>query len=267
MKAQEHTQRMLGWWGEMGIDRVDLAVKRSATMHWYEDLAPSALPLAWARRENVRQAEIYVRPAREYAWPLVFLDDIPASLAGRVAAKYDAMIVETSPEGGCHVWLGCTCSLGEEARREAQRWLARRLPADLGSVSGEHLGRLAGFKNWKRGGVWVNVLDASDRGRRWDPAAASSTDHTETLRPTANHRSHGTPDTSPSGREWGWICGMLESGCPPEVAYARLHEAARTRRGRDADRYTQRTLRRALERTGSAVGAQKVPAGVASRPK
>ena len=37
------------------------------------------------------------------------------------------------------------------------------------SISGEHLGRLAGFKNWKRGGTWVNVLGASCHGRHWDP--------------------------------------------------------------------------------------------------
>jgi hypothetical protein len=39
---------------------------------------------------------------------------------------------------------------------------AHRIDVDLGSISGEHLGRLlAGFKNWKRRGRWVNVLTAS----------------------------------------------------------------------------------------------------------
>lgn len=264
MRAQEHTRRMLNWWRDMGIERIDLAVKLwSATMTWHYDLALSSLPLGWARMENVRQAEVYVRPARGYAWPLVFMDDIATPLAGRVAGKYDAMVVETSPAGGCHIWLSCDRPLGEDARREAQRWLARRLGADPGSVSGEHLGRLAGFKNWKRGGVWVNVLDASCRGRSWDPTTAAALSICRTKKHSPASARAEQPDTTPSGREWGWICGLLEAGCPADVAYARLLEAARTRRGHDADRYARRTLQRALERAGR--GSLKIPLASPSR--
>jgi hypothetical protein len=251
MRAQEQTGKMLGWWQVMGIERVDLAVKRSAMMKWHYGLALESLPLGWVRMENARQAEVYIRPARGSAWPLVFLDDVAAPLAVRAAGKYDAMVVMTSPAGGCHLWLRCDRSLDEVARRAAQRWLARRLSADLGSVSGEHLGRLAGFKNWKRGGVWVNVLGASCRGRSWDPSPALSMEPAETMAPPASTRAgQGAADTSPSGREWGWICGLLESGCPPDVAYTRLLETACGRRGHDAARYAHRTLQRALQRTG-----------------
>jgi hypothetical protein len=219
-------------------------------MKWHRDLALDALPLRWARSENLRQAEIYIRPARGYSWPVVFLDDVAAPLAGRVARKYDALVVKTSPAGGCHLWLSCDRPLEEEARRETQRWLAGLVAADLGSISGEHLGRLAGFKNWKRGGVWVNVLDASDRGCRWDPEAALSSRHATMKTDVPSGARSTTTDTSPSGQEWGWVCGLLEAGCSPSVAHARLREAARSRRGRDADRYALRTLKRALERTG-----------------
>jgi hypothetical protein len=249
---------MLGWWRDIGIDRVDLAVKRwcAGGMIWHHDLAPGSLPLRWARAQNVQQAEVYIRPARGYDWPLVFLDDVARPLAGRVAQKYEAMVVETSPAGGCHIWLACDRRLGEEARGEAQRWLARCVGADPGSVSGEHLGRLAGLKNWKRGGTWVNVLDASRHGRRWDPTAALPLSRSEkmrspTSRPDAQRpagRRLGEPDTSPSGREWGWVCTLLEDGIDPDVVYARLVKRARSRRGRDADRYARRTVQRALER-------------------
>lgn len=257
MSARQHTRRMLGWWRDLGIERLDLAVmRRPGKMKWHKDLALSSLPLGWAKRENVHQADVYVRPARGYAWPLVFLDDVAAPMAARVARKYDAMVVETSPAGGCHIWLSCESPLEEEARREAQRWLARQIAADPGSVSGEHLGRLAGFKNWKRGGVWVNVLDAPCRGRRWDSAAALCTSarvwrtDTGTCPETAKWiDTRPEPDASPSGKEWGWVCGQLEAGCCPKRVYARLIETARARRGGDAERYAQRTLERALERT------------------
>jgi hypothetical protein len=74
-------------------------------------------------------------------------------------------VVKTSQEGGCHIWLSCTCNLGEWERHQAQRWLAPLAGADIASTSGEHLGRLAGFKSWKRNGTWVNVVAASRHSR------------------------------------------------------------------------------------------------------
>ncbi len=68
-------------------------------------------------------------------------------------------MVHTSPDGGCHLWLRLTHALDEHHRYLAQRWLIPKVNADLGSVSGEHLGRLAGTRNWKRASVWVNVVN------------------------------------------------------------------------------------------------------------
>jgi hypothetical protein len=251
--AQKQTQWMLRWWRQAGIHRADLAVKPRTQpgLIWHQNLPLDSLPLAWARFQNVRQAEIYIRPARGYAWPLVFLDDVAATRAGRVAHAYDAIVVETSPAGGCHIWLACRHPLQEKARRQAQRWLVPRLAADPASVSGEHLGRLAGFKNWKRGGNWVNVLHASAYGHPWDPALAIG-DHQAIPAPdttqNAPPREPGKTDidTSPSGREWGWVCGRLEDGWCPDDVYERLLEKARPRRGADAQRYARRTLERAL---------------------
>jgi hypothetical protein len=258
MTAKRHTQWMLRWWRDAGIERADLAVKRCPSgMIWHHDLPLGSLPLAWARAQNVNQAEVYIRPARGHAWPLVFLDDVDASRAALVARKYDALVVETSPAGGCHIWLACRHPLAEEARREAQRWLARRLSADPGSVSGEHLGRLSGFKNWKRGGTWVNVLAGPLHGRPWDPTAALSlNDRMRSTRRRSEAPATGTgqTDTSPSGREWGWVCGLLDVGYSADEVYRRLLDAARARRGNDAERYARRTLERALKRTGRSRG-------------
>ena len=262
MKAYRHTEAMLDWWCGIGIERADLAIRcPSGAMIWHCDLDIDALPLKWARAQNVRYADVYVRPARQYAWPVVFLDDVATPKARDVVEKYNALVVETSPAGGCHIWLTCNRSLTEAQRREAQRWLAPRIGADRGSISGEHLGRLAGFKNWKRGGCWVNVLASPFDCRRWHPnavpaiaAKTTGPQHAITATRTGppSRRRRVSTDTSPSGREWGWVCGLLESGCDPQRVYVRLLEQSCIRRGCDAPRYARRTLRRALERTGHA---------------
>ena len=161
---------MIHWWKDAGVSRADLAVRRcDGAMLWHRDVLLEDLPLSWARAENIRHGEVFIRPARGYPWPLVFLDDVTQEMASRTARNYDALVVKTSQEGGCHVWLSCSCSLGEWARHQAQRWLAPRAGADIASTSGEHFGRLAGFKNWKRDGAWVNVVEASRRHRCWTP--------------------------------------------------------------------------------------------------
>jgi hypothetical protein len=255
MKAREHTLSMIEWWKDAGVSRADLAVQRSdGAMLWHRDLHLDDLPLPWARAENTRHGNVFIRPARGYPWPLVFLDDVAEDLASRIARKYDALVVKTSQEGGCHIWLSCACSLDECERHQAQRWLAPLAGADIASISGEHLGRLAGFKNWKRNGPWVNVVAASCNLRRWLPRAGNDKPFFgagSAPLPCFGEPSR-TTDTSPSGVEWGWVCGMLEAGLPPHLAYYRLVERARKRRGPGTERYARYTVGKALARTRQA---------------
>ena len=254
MKAKQQTHAMLRWLRSAGVDRADLAVHRTdGAMIWHRSRALDQLPLRWARAENVRSAEVYVRPARGEPWSLTFLDDVPTQLARRIVEKYAALAVETSPVGGCHVWLACQLPLAESERATAQRWLAQRTGADPASVSGEHLGRLAGFKNWKRSGAWVNIVALSWH-RSWDPTPALAAGRRQpTLRrsPVASLPSAGR-DTSPSGREWAYACGLLENGRDPEAVYQRLVARARKRRGPDAERYARHTVDRATRHVASA---------------
>ncbi len=238
---------MLQWWAGAGIDRSDLAVRRSTgAMLWHRDRALDAVPLAWARAENAQHADIYIRPARGHAWPLVFVDDVVVDRAQAVARAVDALLVETSPAGGCHVWLRCDRALTEDDQRQAQRWWVARLDADPGSISGEHLGRLAGFKNWKRGGCWVSVLAASRGDRTWTVVDGLTT---RLPPPTSHTPARGRDrlrDTTPSGQDWAWVCTLLEQRHDPDTIYARLIDRGRPRRGPDADRYARRTLEHAL---------------------
>lgn len=243
---------MLDWWNRAGISRADLAVRRpDGAMMWHRDIALDRLPLSWARAANVRGSEIYIRPAGVHAWPMVFLDDLPVAMARRIARKYRALVIETSPAGGCHLWISCSRSLCVSERAEAQRWLANRCGADRASTSGEHLGRLAGFKNWKRGGCWVNVRGRESGQSSWDPSTA-----TPLRAPRPNHEGEMTrcvmirtgTDRSESGQEWGWICGRLESGDDPARLLALLQDRAHARRGADADRYARRTVIQALRK-------------------
>jgi hypothetical protein len=251
MKARDHTQAMLSWWKNAGVERIDLAVKRpdgkrpKGKMAWQHDRSLETIPLSWAGWENARCAEIYIRPARYYSWPIVFLDDLPVATAARVVRKYDALVVNTSREGGCHLWLSCSYALDEDQRGRAQRWLFQRIGGDPVSISGEHLGRLAGFRNWKRGGTWVNVLAGTLKSKRWDPRFETA--QTAPSAPSLSPSTSTEPDSSPSAKEWGWICGLLEAGCDPKTAYYRLVDRSRRRRGRDAERYARCTIKRAVD--------------------
>lgn len=252
MNPQLHTLKMLLWFRGVGIERLDLALRRSdGTMIWHRWKSFGQLPLAWARALNVRQAEVYVRPARGESWPVVLLDDVEPSLAVAIPRKYAALAVATSPQGGCHVWLACRQSLSESQRAQVQRWLAPKAGADRASTSGEHLGRLAGFKNWKRSGVWVNTV-ASSVIRPWDPTPALRESPVATARRRCvSPPQHGGTDASPSGQDWSWTCWRLHSGDDPDSIYHRLVARARPRRGSDAERYARRTVDRAVRHLGA----------------
>jgi hypothetical protein len=248
MTATAHTHAMIDWWATSGLARADLAVRRhTGSLIWHRDVALEALPLAWARAENAHQADVYIRPARGAAWPVAFVDDVAPDRARHLAGAHDVLVVETSPQGGCHVWLACDRPLTEDERAVVQRWWVARLDGDPASVSGEHLGRLAGFKNWKRHGCWVNVRAASRASRPWNPAVALAARPPSAIRAPARYAPHpGNHDTSPSGRDWGWVCALLEAGLAPHVVYAQLVQRAQRRRGADAERYARRTTEKAV---------------------
>lgn len=212
--------------------------------------------IAWLRAENARNCDIYFRPFRRQAWPVVFLDDLPPRIALKIGGKYRAAVIETST-GRCHLWLVTTRSLDEDERTVVQRDLVARLQgaADPGSVSGDHWGRLPGFRNHKPGrDCWVNLLaltKANPYSPSLDPPISTPT------RPKAHHppcKPIAKPDgdgVDMSRLEWGWVCGCLESGLPSSWVLDQLIERARARRGdKDAIRYARHTVAKACRILG-----------------
>ncbi|MFH1009025.1 MAG: DNA-primase RepB domain-containing protein [Candidatus Latescibacterota bacterium] len=260
-KASDHTEAMLTGWKALGVDRADLAVRLpDGEMCWQRNRALEDLPLAWPRAMNAHTAEVYIRPARGFEWPVVFLDDVATSLALEAVGRHGGLAVRTSPAGGCHLWLPCSRPLDEEGRHKVQRWLAGRFGADPASVSGEHLGRLAGFRNWKRGGCWVNLLRfLMDPDialvipqEILEPEQPSSCCWVKPTSPADPYTRSGR-DTSPSGMDWRWVCTMLEAGKDPEQIRRDLVVMARSRRGEDAERYARRTVGSAMRKVGRKV--------------
>lgn len=259
MKARMHTQRMLDWWRAANIHQADLMVKRAGgTTIQHANILLQEVPLPWLKAENASGADIYVRPTRNLPCPMLFLDDVHPKMAIKIATKYAILTVRTSPQGGCHLWLLTTEPLCEVKRGKAQHYLAQRVGADMASTSGEHFGRLAGMKNWKRGGVWVNAFRSDPAaGIPWNPAPAWQTGSACTNQMTASKPTwnalpatkHGSIDQSQSGQEWGWVRGAIEAGLPPEKIFSHLLQHARPRRGQDVERYAMRTIQRALQKT------------------
>jgi len=250
VKAHDHTRCMLAWWTWAGVTHADLMVRRrDGAIIWHDGVALDGVYLDWLGYENAAGSEIYIRPAREGAWPVVFLDDVEVARATRIVDKYSALAIRTSKVGGAHIWLRATIALDERQRRHAQQFLAPLAKADLGSTSGEHLGRLAGFRNWKRQGEWTGVVTASRSPPAWDPSPALAA--SERITPStqsAGRRSGSAHDRSASGRDWGWVCSQLEAGVDPAGVRLELERRAAQRRGRDAARYASRTVNAAAAR-------------------
>lgn len=261
-KPAEQVTAFLDWLMEVEANHFDIALIR------FEADAPAGVfipgstnldraglenSLAWLRYENSRTAGVYFRPARGHAWPLVFLDDVAPAEANRLADTYSAALIETSP-GRFHVWLAMNQALDEQERYRVQAGLAQQVGADMGSVSGEHWGRLPGFKNRKPGkDNWVNLRRLSIAQPFSESLcpdeAAELVDGQEPPRPRATQQDK---ERDESAVEWKFVRSALEAGVPPSIVHQRLLERCASRRGSDARRYAELTMRKACVKGGIA---------------
>ena len=57
---------------------------------------------------------------------------------------------------------------------------------------------------------------------------------------------YATKDTSDSGKEWGWVLGMLRNGIEPAIAYQKLKNTAEGRGKKNATKYSLYTIKKAM---------------------
>lgn len=121
--------------------------------------------IAFFRAANKVGVESARRPLNVYitahvrapqSW--LMMDDLTLDQCRSIAGERTHMIIQTSP-GRHHLWLATSRPVSIVERKTCQQVLQQRFGGDVGSTSGDHFGRLAGFKNAKRK-CWVNLIDA-----------------------------------------------------------------------------------------------------------
>jgi len=250
------TKQQIEYFKQIDIESFDLAARGSGKMILRENVQAGDIDryLKWLGAENAKGSEVQIRPHRYNSNAVIFLDDVERKQAIAISNKYSACVIETSVEGGCHIWLQTNHKLNERERYLTQRYLQPLINSDRGSISGEHFGRLAGFKNHKRGGQWVNVIEVSNAGVWCVPSEVLIDDEAIISRPSLSPKGggvvHNSGDNggSESENEWGYVCGRLEHGADPVLLERELVERARGRGKRNARAYAHRTVQKALSR-------------------
>lgn len=151
-----------------GVDAIDLAVRApggSFQMFPGLNICEPAIEAALAACRKCNSAggrDVYFRPARGVVASVIMLDDLDFAAALRLANGHAHMLIETSPNN-CQLWLKTSRALGETERKAVQQALIAQHRGDPGSVSGEHFGRIPGFKNKKPQYAlpWVNLIQFS----------------------------------------------------------------------------------------------------------
>ena len=231
------------------VDGVLPAKREAGSVEDFEILAP------WLRRQNAQGEAIWCRPAPD-AHPWLFLDDLDPAKARGIAAKYAAVVVQTSPNNA-QVWLLAARPLDCDQRKTVNLALARLVGADPGAVTEPRWGRCPGFRSGKSGRPWTNLLAATPDGLRFDPSP-----HLSPLSPLArggrvvspSARAGGSESPNESAREFAYAIHALRAGTASERVVERVaaHALQRGKRGTpEACRaYAERTVSAAKQRLG-----------------
>lgn len=118
--------------------------------------------LAAVRKCNAKGRDVYFRPTRGTPACITMSDDLTLDAAQQLADGRAHLLAETSPNN-YQLWLKTDRMLNEGERKTVQQALIAQHGGDPGSASGEHFGRLPGFKNRKPKYdlPWVNLVQYS----------------------------------------------------------------------------------------------------------
>ena len=181
IRPKEQIQLFMEWFCRQGVNEFDIHIRLPKTEHedyktgqwlWlthHECVTFEYIKvklIKWLRHHNLNGADIFFRPHRNGDHKVIFLDDVPTLKAKSILKKYGACAIETHP-GNTQVWLKVDSALNIEHRKQAQMILKNIGFTDPGSIAGDHLGRLCGFKSQKRK-CWANLMGTSN-SNPWCP--------------------------------------------------------------------------------------------------
>jgi hypothetical protein len=258
MAAEEYhnqTISMLKWFFDQDVTAVDIHLRcpkvKGARYHCEEEwlwltthqnlkIEAAIKIVKWCRYKNSQGSDIFIRPHRHDKQPMIFLDDLPIAKAMMVAKKYCAQIIETSTNN-TQVWIALSKPLSESDRKVLQQHISKLGFSDKGSVSGEHFGRLCGYKSQKRR-FWVRRIDTST-SKKYNPPELTACALPQGGA-CARNNSH---QKSQSEIDFSWVLSHARKGAPSEMLISTLTESA-MKRGKSAPRkYAERTVRRAID--------------------
>lgn len=248
-KAQ--AEALLTWFQDHDVRHFDVQVRRHhqhgeqwITMH--EDLITEKVMSLWAwlRRENATGADIYFRPSSRRNHPVVFLDDLTLEQAFATSNKYACAVIETS-SNNTQIWMSTSRRLNRDERKQVQAQLIKLGYGDPGSVSGDHLGRLCGFKSQKNI-CWVNAKRFSTPHcypvpLDW-PKLVSRGGGGACALPREGGEHH-----SPSEHEFAWATGMIRAGRSVNFVQEKLTEISAARGKRNSEQYASLTANKAAK--------------------
>lgn len=210
--------------------------------------------LSACRNRNSRDCDVYIRPARGQPASLVMLDDLSLDVASALTIGCAHMLVETSPANH-QLWLKTDRTLTEAERKAVQSALIAQHGGDIGSVSGEHFGRLPGFKNRKPkySLPWVNLVQYSVDSAALVVSDLLSPTGTCALEPPAgvslpctSRPSPSQSDSQESHKEFKFACESLRHKVSRNTIISNIAERALSRGKRRtataAEQYATRTV-------------------------
>jgi len=258
MQLLEQIQIFIGWFCQQGVNYFDIHVRKPKTRDadyktgewiWLThhecvsfEYIKSKL-LGWLRHQNLNGSDIFFRPHKDGKHNVIFLDDVPTTKAKMILKKYGSCVIETHP-GNTQVWLKVDNPLDSGQRKQAQILIKDLGYTDPGSVAGDHLGRLCGLKSQKRK-CWVNFIGKSNL-IPWMPDLQSKPSLPLGVFCASKNAGLYSKDASNSGREWGWVMGMLRNGVNQEIVFQKLKNTAERRGKKNAIKYATYTVNKAM---------------------